>query len=118
MTAPSAPIIGARQVGGMLRLCWREVDNATDYNVYMDSHTAPTRLEDSVNFSEVLSSGGWFVWYSNYEVGQLFARVTALNALAQESGYSNEVYRVINSDTDTNPMDSPTQALDINRKLL
>lgn len=92
MTAPSAPILNMKQYGGKVRLAWRPVDSAIDYNVYMGSATAPVGLEDSVNFSEA-AANGWFIWWTTTpQAGGVFARITALNVGAEESAYSNEKY--------------------------
>jgi hypothetical protein len=116
MTAPAAPTIYVRQNGGMVRVAWREVDTATDYNVYLGPDSSPTGLEDSVNDAEG-QANGWFVWYSGPEAGGTFVRVTALNALAEESAYSNQVYRYVDSEADTQQVpDDETHALQMQRK--
>jgi hypothetical protein len=115
MTAPAAPVIYSRQNSGFVVLRWREVDGATDYNIYMGDTTAPTGIEDSVSDAEV-EPNGWFIWTSVEQIGQVHVRVTALNALAEESAYSNERYHYMNSESD--PMRIPTSithALDMQR---
>lgn len=103
MTAPSAPrITNVRQNGGLVTVWWRPVDGATDYNVYLDSNPNPTLVEDSLVDDDV--ENGWMVWESTLQLGQVFIRIKALNALAEESAYSNEVYRYITSGTDDQQM--------------
>lgn len=117
MTAPASPTISyVRQNGGLVRIAWREVEDATDYNIYLGPDTEPVGLEDSVSDAEI-EPGGWFLWWSGPEVGQVYIRITALNSLAEESGYSNEVYRFITSTVDDQDIPAPlTQAHKINRK--
>src|SRR5690348_1158906 len=116
MTAPAAPRIYVAQWGGMIRLRWAEVETATDYNVYMGDTTAPTGLEDSVADDE-MEPDGWFVWWSTEQAGPIFVRVTALNALAEESAYSNEAFRYITSNQDGQQVPaSEDQALNHERK--
>lgn len=99
MSAPSAPTIRVRQFGGFLRVAWRVVENATDYNIYLGDTTAPTGLEDQLSDSDEGPSG-WMVWYSPIQIGKVFVRVTALNAQAEESAYSNECFRYMTSGWD------------------
>jgi hypothetical protein len=117
MTAPASPTISyVRQNGGKVRIAWREVPDATDYNIYLGPTTAPTGLEDSVNFTEE-EPNGWFVWWSGPEAAQVFIRITALNALAEESGYSNEVFRSVTSGSDTQDIPAPLDhSHDVTRK--
>lgn len=118
MTAPAAPRISAvRQNGGFVRISWAEVQDATDYNIYLDSAPAPTGLEDSVSDAEG-EGNGYFEWWSPEQIGQVYIRITALNALAEESAYSNEVYRYMTSDSDgMSDIPAPlTEAHDIHRK--
>lgn len=90
MTAPAAPVIRAWQTtGGLLRLSWEAVFGATSYNVYLGDAQNPTGLEDQVLENEA-SADGSFVWYSPVQVGTVYVRITAVNALAEESGYSNQ----------------------------
>lgn len=115
MSAPSAPRIRADQFGGLIRVMWRAVDDATDYNIYVDSAPNPTGIEDSVADDEV-EDNGWFIWWSGVQLGQVFVRVKALNALAEESAYSNEVYRYITSEGDGQTTD-PSPALEFRQRI-
>lgn len=114
MTAPAAPVIRAANVDGYtLRVMWRPVDDATDYNIYLGDTLHPTGLEDSVADGEA-EPNGWFIWFSTVQTGQVFVRVTALNALAEESAYSNERSAAFQGAGENI---QPTQALDHVRKL-
>lgn len=115
MTAPAAPVIRSRQNAGFIRLAWREVPDATDYNIYMGDTPEPTGIEDQLSDTDV-EDNGWFIWTSTEQIGQVHVRVTALNAGAEESAYSNERYHYMNSEQDGMRIpNDPTSALLINR---
>jgi hypothetical protein len=85
MAAPSAPDYRLKQFGGKLRIAWRDVSGATDYNVYLGDTQSTLGIEDAVNYTEA-QSNGWFVWWSPTIASALtFVKVTALSALAEES---------------------------------
>lgn len=90
MAAPSAPRIYVRQDGTRVYVRWQPVDTATDYNLYVGDTPNPTGIEDSITDDE-LGSDGWFFDITGVQSGPTYVRLTALNALAQESAYSNEV---------------------------
>jgi hypothetical protein len=91
--------------GGNIRVAWKAVDDATDYNVYMGDAVNPAGIEDSVADSEAEADGS-FVWWSTEQAGFVYVRVTALNSLAEESAYSNERYFYMRQDTENTPTDA------------
>lgn len=94
MAAPSAPRIRVYNTGEEVRVAWRAVDDATDYNIYLDEVPNPAGVEDSVADDEVEEDGS-FVWFSEPQSGHVYVYVTALNALAEESDPSNEVHKFV-----------------------
>lgn len=106
MTAPAAPEYRLKQFGGKLRIAWRDVSGATDYNVYLGDTQASLGVEDGVNYTEVLANG-WFVWWSpTIQSALTFVKVTALNAQAEESiGTVRSVW--VNSDSDARGGERP-----------
>lgn len=115
MAAPEAPVIKAIQTGGgQVRVTWYEVPDATDYNIYFGDTPNPTGIEDSVSDSEV-EDNGLFRWFSDpVYAGHVYVRVTALNAMAEESAYSNEKGFYLNESNVQSQ--NPTRALDHIRK--
>ena len=108
MTAPAAPVIRARQNGGgLIRVSWLAVATATDYNLYMGAAASPTGLEDSIPDDDALADGTFEYWTVGQPTGPVWLRLTALNVLAEESAYSNEIQ--VNVRYDTNNV--PTAAL-------
>lgn len=102
MAAPDAPVIRAWQSGELIRLSWEAVPGATDYNIYLGPSQNPTGLEDTVADDEALADGS-FEWWSGPVVGLNYVRITALNALAEESAYSNQKSTYIGGDADVVP---------------
>jgi len=90
MTAPAAPTIKVRQDGTVIYVRWQPVLDATDYNLYVKEAGLDWGIEDSINDSEI-NGDGWFFDITGPLAGVVNVRLTALNALAEESGYSNEV---------------------------
>lgn len=109
MAAPSAPRIRAHSTGGLIvRLAWAPVDDATSYNIYLGDTLDPIGLEDTV-LDDDAEDNGSFIWFSDQYVGPLFVRVTAVNAGAEESGYSDQYsFNLANTN---DGMNVPTPAL-------
>ncbi len=112
MTAPAAPRIYVRQNGSRIYVRWQPVVEATDYNLYVGDTVHPTGIEDSIEDDE-LGSDGWFFDITSEQAGIIYVRMTALNALAEESGYSNEVQVNLRGES---PNNQPTNALNHIRK--
>lgn len=87
MTAPSAPVIYARTDGEKIRVRWQPVSGAVDYNLYVDNVATPTTVYG--NYPVTYSSD----WYQATFLASddTYFRLTARNAGAEESGYSNEL---------------------------
>lgn len=90
MTAPTAPTIRVRFNGTTIRVLWQPVESATDYKLYAGAAAAPTGLEADIPDADE-GADGWFQYSFVPEDMTTYVRLTALNLLAEESGYSNEV---------------------------
>lgn len=112
MAAPSAPHIVVRQNGTRIYVRWRPASGATDYNLYVGEAPNPTEIEDQIAEGE-LGSDGWFFDITSEQAGVTYVRVTAVNALDEESDYSNEVQVNLRGGS---PMNQPSDALNHIRK--
>ena len=90
MSVPSSPTIFVRQDGTRIYVRWLPVLGATDYKLYVLEAGGAWGLEDDIAYSEI-NSDGWFFDITGPLAGVVNVRLTALNALAEESDYSNEV---------------------------
>jgi hypothetical protein len=90
MTAPSAPTIKVRQDGTSIYVRWQPVLNATDYTLYLKDEGGVFGVEDSIPDDD-LYSDGWFFTVTRPQAGIVYVKLTALNALAEESAASNIV---------------------------
>jgi hypothetical protein len=90
MSAPTSPTIKVRQDGHKVYVRWLPVDTATDYQLYVKEAGGDWGVEDSISDSEI-NPDGWFFDITGPLAGVVNVRLTALNALAEESDYSNEV---------------------------
>lgn len=115
MTAPSAPTLYGRRggEGTKLQLWWSPVTDATSYKLYVGDTTAPTTLDQTVLDSAVSDEDGLFHVFSAAQAdGPAFARLTAINEEDEESGYSNEVARIMGGPgTSGQPAAEPTPGL-------
>lgn len=92
MTAPAAPVIRVRASHPTaVRVLFQPVVGATNYNLYADTVTGPTTL---VANYVVAYSGDWYQITFNTRAEGIYIRLTAVNAGAEESAYSNEVHVV------------------------
>ena len=98
MSAPEVPKIHVAQNGGRVRVRWQGVTGATYYNVYLGEGRDPTTVEDVVLLAA--EEAPWFTWWSDSYAGSVFVRVTALNALDEESDYSNQKCVTVTSGSD------------------
>lgn len=89
MTAPAAPTIRAHCDSFKVRLLWRPVETATDYNVYYADELAAAGVEAQLDELD-LGSDGWYHYTFVPDGTIVTVYVTALNALAEESAASNE----------------------------
>lgn len=115
MTAPSAPYILVRTDGTSLYVRWQPVLNATDYNLYLSEFGGAFGVEAQFDDTDV-NDDGWFFYISAPFAGQVNIKMTALNVLAEESGYSNEVQRNLSGGGGGMSPNSPTAALNHIRK--
>lgn len=92
MTAPAAPRISANQDGQLIYVRWRPVDDATDYNLYVQEAGGSRGIEAQLNELDV-NEDGWFFQIVGPYAGVVQVDVTALNDLAEESVPSNVVQK-------------------------
>lgn len=90
MAAPSAPRLYARQDGTNLYVRWLPVLNATDYNLYLKEAGGAYGVQAQFADDDI-EDDGWFFSVEGPFAGVVTVKLTALNALAEESGDSNEV---------------------------
>lgn len=90
MTAPSAPSIRVRDDGTNIAVRWQPVLNATDYNLYVQELGGSFGIQAQFTDGEE-NSDGWFFTIEGPFAGVVNVKLTALNVLAEESGYSNTV---------------------------
>lgn len=90
MTAPSAPRILVRQDGHQIYVRWLPVGDATDYNLYLSEGLEAFGIEAQFADTDI-EMDGWFFYITAPYAGVVTAKMTALNALAEESSYSNSV---------------------------
>lgn len=83
MTAPAAPVLRVRALGGPVRISFAAVPTAATYNIYEGGATAPTTAV--LTGITALDT----VYQPIYEPS--FIRVAAVNSGAEVSAYSNEV---------------------------
>ena len=102
MAAPSAPVISAIQTGkGFVRVRWDDVPTALHYNLYVGDTTAPVGLEDTISEADIGIDGRFTYFVPLEQIGQTYLRLTALNALGEESAYSNERHLNMTIDVDS-----------------
>lgn len=89
MAAPSAPVLLGRCDGAKVRLRFAPVSGAATYNVYVGGATAPTTAHTTGVTIAAGESWGAFTYLPHD--ADSFVRITAVNAGAEESGYSNEL---------------------------
>lgn len=89
MAAPSAPVIRLRSSGWALRVAWRPVEDATDYNLYVTDDGTGPGIEAQFDEND-LGGDGWYHYTFRPDGTFIDVYVTALNALAEESDPSNE----------------------------
>lgn len=70
-----------------VRVLWRVVDEATDYNLYVEDDGGVAGIE--AQFDENDATDGWFHYTFRPDGSRLAIYVTALNVLAEESDPSN-----------------------------
>lgn len=85
MTAPSAPVITVRTDGSKAYVNWRPVTGAATYNLYEGDTAAPTT---AIRTGLTATDWGRVAVICG---SPSFLRLTAVNAGAEESAYSNEV---------------------------
>lgn len=90
MVAPSAPRLYARQDGTNVYVRWLPVLNATDYTLYLKEALEAYGIQAQFVDDDV-EDDGWFFSVEGPFAGIVTVKLTALNALAEESGDSNEV---------------------------
>jgi hypothetical protein len=103
MTAPAAPTIQARTDGSKVYLRWKAVAGAATYNVYASDVTAPTAQVQSG-----LTATDWGQAVVLPLDAAPFLRMTAVNAGAEESAYSNEVHFTMNGPGASFPPTAPS----------
>jgi hypothetical protein len=89
MAAPAPPVINARCDGYKVRVFWRPVDTATDYNVYYSDELAAAGIEAQLDSAIDISPSGWFHYTFVPEGSIIQVYVTSLNIGAEESAASN-----------------------------
>lgn len=112
MTAPAAPVIKAHGNGSGDRVIvrWKPVDDATDYNLYVDDGLFDG-IEDQFEDGDV-SADGVFHVYTGPQTGYIEVYVTALNAGAEESDPSNRVHVILSgAGQDHSSVPTPVKAL-------
>lgn len=90
MTAPAAPSIRARQDGTSIYVRWLPVLTATDYNLYVSEAGGAFGIQSQFEDDD-MGDDGWYFTVETPFAGIVEVKATALNALAEESGYSNTV---------------------------
>jgi hypothetical protein len=89
MTAPSAPRIIVRQDGTSIYVRWLPVLNATDYNLYVSEAGGAFGIQSQFADDDI-EDDGWFFTIEGPFAGVVDVKMTALNSIAEESGYSND----------------------------
>lgn len=105
MTAPSAPRILARDDGHAVYVRWQPVQDATDYNLYLSEGAGAFGIEAQFTDADI-EADGWFFYITSPYAGIVNVKLTALNSLAEESGYSNTVQCNLVGGGETHPTDA------------
>jgi hypothetical protein len=88
MTAPAAPTLRVHSNGSTVRVTWRPVLDATDYDLYYADEVSDAGIEAQFDEND-LGSDGWY-HYTFMPTGSIIALyLTAFNAGAEESDPSD-----------------------------